>query len=68
MYSPLALGVSSNASLYSSNTSPEVNAVDCVVYGMPQMAIKAGGVNIELPLLDIPGAMLKFCEKTQERL
>ncbi|MDR3449169.1 MAG: chemotaxis response regulator protein-glutamate methylesterase [Alphaproteobacteria bacterium] len=35
----------------------------CVVYGMPQVAVKAGAVDIELPLIDIPAAILKFCEK-----
>ena len=39
------------------------NQATCVVYGMPQMAMKAGAVDVELPLNDIPAAILKFCEK-----
>lgn len=41
------------------------NQSSCVVYGMPQMAMKAGAVQIELPLAGIPAAMLKYCEKTE---
>ena len=41
------------------------NQATCVVYGMPQMAMKMGATNIELPLTDIPTAMLKYCEKTK---
>jgi two-component system chemotaxis response regulator CheB len=39
------------------------NQATCVVYGMPQMATKAGATHIELPLNDIPAAILKYCEK-----
>jgi len=43
------------------------NQATCVVYGMPQMAAKAGATHIELPLHDIPGAVLKYCEKAGAR-
>lgn len=39
------------------------NQATCVVYGMPQMAAKAGATHIELPIGDIAAAMLKHCEK-----
>ena len=39
------------------------NQATCVVYGMPQMAAKAGATQVELPLHDIPAAILKYCEK-----
>lgn len=39
------------------------NETSCVVYGMPQVAMKAGGVHKELPLSDIAAAILKQCEK-----
>ncbi|MEQ1790597.1 MAG: chemotaxis response regulator protein-glutamate methylesterase [Rickettsiales bacterium] len=35
----------------------------CVVYGMPQMAMRAGAVHVELPITEIAKEMLKFCEK-----
>jgi two-component system chemotaxis response regulator CheB len=38
------------------------NQASCVVYGMPQMAQKAGAVHIELSLNDIPAAILRYCE------
>ena len=41
------------------------NQSTCVVYGMPQMAMKAGATTIELPLMDIPAAILKYCERTK---
>ncbi len=41
------------------------NQATCVVYGMPQMAAKAGATHVELPLADIPAAMLRHCEKVQ---
>lgn len=41
------------------------NQATCVVYGMPQMAMKAGATHIELPLNDIPAAMLKYCERME---
>jgi len=41
------------------------NQASCVVYGMPHMALKSGAVHSELPLLDIPAAMLKSCEKKE---
>ncbi|MBN8530478.1 MAG: chemotaxis response regulator protein-glutamate methylesterase [Alphaproteobacteria bacterium] len=41
------------------------NQASCVVYGMPQMATKAGAVHVELPLDSIPEAMLKHCEKAR---
>lgn len=40
------------------------NQGTCVVYGMPQMAKKMGAIDLELPLSDIPSAMLKRCERT----
>lgn len=39
------------------------NQASCVVYGMPQMAQKAGATHIELPLNDIPAALMHYCEK-----
>jgi len=39
------------------------NEASCVVYGMPNMAAKAGATNVELPLNDIPAALLKACEQ-----
>lgn len=39
------------------------NKATCVVYGMPHVAFKEGGVDVELPLNDIPAAILKHCEK-----
>jgi two-component system, chemotaxis family, protein-glutamate methylesterase/glutaminase len=39
------------------------NQATCVVYGMPQVATKVGATHVELPLSEIPAAMLKFCEK-----
>lgn len=39
------------------------NEASCVVYGMPQVAQKMGAVHKELPLSDIAGAVLHFCEK-----
>lgn len=42
------------------------NQATCVVYGMPQMAAKAGAIQAELPLTDIPAAVLKFCEKSED--
>lgn len=39
------------------------NAATCVVYGMPKVALAAGAIHAELPLLEIPAAMLKYCEK-----
>lgn len=44
------------------------NQATCVVYGMPQMAAKAGAVHIELPLHEIPAAALKYCEKAESHL
>lgn len=44
------------------------NQATCVVYGMPHMAAKAGATQIELPLADIPAAVLKFCEKSGDSL
>lgn len=41
------------------------NQESCVVYGMPQMAMNAGAVHVELPLTEIPKAVLKFCEKAE---
>lgn len=41
------------------------NQASCVVYGMPQMAMKAGGVQTELPLAEIPAAMLRLCGKSK---
>ncbi len=38
------------------------NEATCVVYGMPQAAFKVGAVEKELPLTEIPAAMLKLCE------
>lgn len=38
------------------------NQASCVVYGMPQMALKAGAVHTELPLNDISAAILYYCE------
>jgi two-component system chemotaxis response regulator CheB len=35
----------------------------CVVYGMPKEAVKAGGVDISLPLLKIPAAMVAAAMK-----
>ena len=34
----------------------------CVVYGMPNEAVKRGGIDKILPLLDIPQAIMKFYE------
>jgi two-component system chemotaxis response regulator CheB len=42
------------------------NKTTCVVYGMPQMAAKAGATHRELSLADIPAAVLKLCEKQGE--
>ena len=39
------------------------NQSSCVVYGMPQAAAKIGATQMELPLLEIPAAILKQCEK-----
>lgn len=39
------------------------NQASCVVYGMPQVAMKIGAVTRELPLQEIPAAMLGYCEK-----
>lgn len=39
------------------------NAATCVVYGMPQAAFKAGAVAVELPVEQIPEAMLRYCEQ-----
>ncbi|MDX2073364.1 MAG: chemotaxis response regulator protein-glutamate methylesterase [Alphaproteobacteria bacterium] len=39
------------------------NQASCVVYGMPQMAMKAGAVNVELSLADIPSTVLRYCER-----
>ena len=39
------------------------NKSSCVVYGMPQMATKAGATHIEVSLTDIPAVMLRICEK-----
>lgn len=44
------------------------NRETCVVYGMPQMAMKAGAVDVELPLTDIPKEIIRFCEKTEARV
>ena len=41
------------------------NKSSCVVYGMPQMAAKAGATHIELPLTEIAAAALKACEKQE---
>ncbi|MEE4279548.1 MAG: chemotaxis response regulator protein-glutamate methylesterase [Halieaceae bacterium] len=35
------------------------NEATCVVYGMPKEAVKAGGVDIEVPIDDIPRLLLK---------
>ena len=43
------------------------NQSTCVVYGMPQAAHKIGATHIELPLNDIPAAMLKYCEKQEHK-
>lgn len=40
----------------------------CVVYGMPQVAMKMGSTIAELPLNDIPRAMLKVCESRLGKL
>ncbi len=42
------------------------NQTSCVVYGMPQVATRLGATHVELPLTDIPAAVLKFCEKNGE--
>lgn len=34
----------------------------CVVYGMPQVAFSVGATHIELPVHEIPAAVLKLCE------
>ncbi|MEI7669560.1 MAG: chemotaxis response regulator protein-glutamate methylesterase [Pseudomonadota bacterium] len=39
------------------------NQASCVVYGMPQVAANIGATHVELPLNDIPAAMLQYCEK-----
>ncbi|MBN8531958.1 MAG: chemotaxis response regulator protein-glutamate methylesterase [Alphaproteobacteria bacterium] len=39
------------------------NQASCVVYGMPQAAMKLAAVCEELPLSEIPGKMLNACEK-----
>lgn len=41
------------------------NQATCVVYGMPQVAHKLGATHIELPLNDIPAAILKQCERQE---
>ncbi len=35
----------------------------CVVFGMPQEAIKLGGVDKIMPLKNIPGAVVNFCNR-----
>ncbi|ACS79887.1 protein-glutamate methylesterase/protein-glutamine glutaminase [Maridesulfovibrio salexigens] len=35
----------------------------CVVFGMPQEAIKLGGVDKIIPLKNIPGAVVNFCNR-----
>ncbi|NDV23434.1 chemotaxis response regulator protein-glutamate methylesterase [Desulfovibrio sp. JC022] len=35
----------------------------CVVFGMPQEAIKLGGVDKVMPLKNIPGAVVNFCNR-----
>ncbi len=40
------------------------NQATCVVYGMPKVAFTVGAVHAELALPDIPGAVLKYCEKS----
>ena len=37
------------------------NEATCVVFGMPQEAIKAGGVDLVLPLNKIPGRVIDVC-------
>jgi two-component system chemotaxis response regulator CheB len=44
------------------------NEASCVVYGMPQVAFKMGGVHVEMPVADIPAAVLKICEKKESEL
>jgi len=39
------------------------NEASCVVFGMPQEAIKKGGVDKVLPLTNIAGAVLRACSK-----
>jgi two-component system chemotaxis response regulator CheB len=41
------------------------DAASSVVYGMPQMAMKAGAVIHQLPLADIPAAILRYCERKE---
>ncbi len=41
------------------------NQATCIVYGMPHMAMKAGATHVELPLHEIPAAILKYCEKAE---
>jgi two-component system chemotaxis response regulator CheB len=36
------------------------NEASCVVYGMPKEAMKSGGVEKELPLEQISGALIKL--------
>lgn len=39
------------------------NEASCVVYGMPQAAMKAGAVMIETSLEELPKQLLNYCEK-----
>lgn len=39
------------------------NHATCVVYGMPKVAFELGGVQTELPLQEIAGEILRYCEK-----
>ncbi|MBY0406504.1 MAG: chemotaxis response regulator protein-glutamate methylesterase, partial [Rickettsiales bacterium] len=39
------------------------NEASCVVYGMPRMAMQAGGVEKELPLSAIAPEILKLCQR-----
>jgi two-component system, chemotaxis family, protein-glutamate methylesterase/glutaminase len=39
------------------------NQASCVVYGMPQVAAKMGASQVELPLAEIPAAILKHCQR-----
>lgn len=43
------------------------NQASCVVYGMPNVAAKLGATQIELPLADIPAAMLAHYEIMEKR-
>lgn len=41
------------------------NQASCVVYGMPHVAANLGATHVELPLSEIPAAIVKYCSKAE---